>query len=392
MGLRIRDAEVCSVTEDSVTVAFAVDDGAAACDAPAQVRIGGRRVEVAATAGLRLVRIDGLSPATEYRVDIEVAGAAAPPRDDFFPAALTTLPAPSAAQVASLATLNDLHVGEVQFGGVPGFTRESLLASDTEVPYWRFMLEDAIAEIDAAGVDLVVVKGDIADRGLREQLDDARAMLDRLATPWCGFAGNHDTYGALAGEALDPHAVLGQPPLPRAIDLGGWRLLLVDSVLPGHHHGRLADDQLAWLADALDATRDAAIPTLVFMHHQPVPPEFARGLVNAIGITPADSVRLFELVGAHPQLKAVLCGHTHRNRVRRYPAAGAVPFVEVQSSKDYPGGWAHYRLHADGSFRQETRRTASPRALAHSARCGRMFDGGYRRFAIGGLADRCFTA
>ncbi|HTM22691.1 MAG TPA: hypothetical protein VL172_19345, partial [Kofleriaceae bacterium] len=92
------------------------------------------------------------------------------------------------------------------------------------------------------------------------------------------------------------------------------------------------------------------------------------------------------------QVRAVLCGHTHRNRVRRYPEAGPVPFVEVQSSKDYPGGWAHYRLYADGSLRQETRRTGSARALAHSTRCARMFGGQYRRYAIGALADRCFCA
>ena len=88
----------------------------------------------------------------------------------------------------------------------------------------------------------------------------------------------------------------------------------------------------------------------------------------------------------------MLIGHTHRNRVRRHPAPGRVPFAEVHCTKDYPGGWAHYRLFEDGSFRQEVRRTSSERALAHSTRCRDFFRGGYRDFALGPLGARSFVA
>ena len=60
-----------------------------------------------------------------------------------------------------------------------------------------------------------------------------------------------------------------------------------------------------------------------------------------------------------------------------------MPFIEVNCTKDYPGGFAHYRLFEDGSFRQEVRRTGSARALAHSTRCRDFFRGGYRDFALG---------
>ena len=62
------------------------------------------------------------------------------------------------------------------------------------------------------------------------------------------------------------------------------------------------------------------------------------------------------------------------------------------NAKDYPGGWAHYRLFDDGHFRQEARRTASARALEHAARCREFFDGGYRRFALGSLGERSFSS
>ncbi len=102
-------------------------------------------------------------------------------------------------------------------------------------------------------------------------------------------------------------------------------------------------------------------------------------------------MRLLGLIGQHPEVQGVLIGHTHRNRVRRYPQSGPAPFVEVNCSKDYPGGWAHYRLYDDGSFRQEVRRTSSARALAHSTRFREFFNGGYRYFVLGSLESRCIS-
>ena len=84
----------------------------------------------------------------------------------------------------------------------------------------------------------------------------------------------------------------------------------------------------------------------------------------------------------------MLLGHTHRNKVRRYPATGDLPFAEVHNPKDYPGGYAVYRLFEDGSVMQEVRRTGSPRALEHAARCRALFRGLYRHFALGRLEDR----
>jgi 3',5'-cyclic AMP phosphodiesterase CpdA len=261
-------------------------------------------------------------------------------------------------------------------------------AEDTEVPYWRFMNEDAIAEINAAGVDATFIKGDIADTGRPEQFAAARDAFARLASPAYAFLGNHDYYGRLDGYDVDGYAVLGQPPAPRHVDLGGWRLLLVETAVPGEDHGVFGGERLDWLAQALDETRETRTPTLLLMHHQPVPPEHADSYPNTIGILPEHSVPLLSLLGAHPQLKGVLIGHTHRNRVRRYPASGRLPFIEVQCTKDYPGGYAFYRLFEDGSFRQEVRRTGSVRALAHSTRCRECFTGAYRDFALGSLAAR----
>ncbi len=400
--LRIEKPEIFGVTESSVTLAFDVRDAHGPADAEARVRIDGEvRAVSEGPAATRLVRIEGLAPGQRHRLSIEVTGAEPMAPDPYFPESVETLPAPAAREVASFATLNDLHFGELRFGGVleedgelgaDGPGSPSVRADDTEVPYWRFMNEDALDEINAAGVEATLIKGDIADRGLPEQFEAAAGAFSRLRMPHHAFLGNHDHYGRNAGLDVDGYALLGQPRAPRSLDLGGWKLVLVETAEPGEHHGVFGEDRLAWLDEALAQTRESAQPTLVLMHHHPVPPEHADTYPNNIGIRPEQSLRLYDLIGRHPQVRGVLLGHTHRNRLRRYAASGNVPYVEVNCAKDYPGGWAHYRLFEDGTFRQEVRRTASPRALAHSARCRDFFKGFYRVFALGQLGERSFVA
>jgi Icc protein len=396
--LKIDKAEIFGVTESSLTLAFDVRDALGPVDAPARIRIDGAlRATSEGEAPTRLVRIEGLEPGRRHRVSIDVDGADAPALDPYFPEEVETLPRPAAREVASFATLNDLHFGELRFGGVlddggeygaDGPGSPSVRADETEVPYWQFMNEDAIEEINRAGVDAALIKGDIADRGLPEQFEAAAQAFSRFRVPHHAFLGNHDHYGRHVGLDVDGYALLGQPRAPRSLDLGGWRLILVETAEPGEHHGVFDAERLGWLEDALAETKASGQPTLVLMHHHPVPPEHADTYPNNIGIRPEHSLKLYALLGLHPQVRGVLLGHTHRNRVRHHRASGALPYIEVNCTKDYPGGWAHYRLFEDGSFRQEVRRTSSPRALAHSARCRDFFKGFYRVFSLGSLSDR----
>ncbi len=402
MGLAISDPELFGVTESSATFSFCVTDGSGPVDAPARISLDGEAHTVSEDrSGIRLVRIEGLSPESDHRIDIQVTGADPVERNAYFPETFRTLPATGAKRVGSFATLNDIHVGEPRFGGTLGPNLElgdespghpAVHASDTKVPYWRFMNEDAIADINQSGVDLAITKGDIADMGRREQFEDAADIFAGFEIPHHAFLGNHDYYGLLEDEEVDGYGLLGQPPAPRTLELGGWCLVLLDTVEPGEHHGVFPDERLRWLEHTLARTRELRIPTLLLMHHQPVPPKFSQKFPNRIGMRPEHSMRLLSLIGQHPEVQGVLIGHTHRNRVRLYPESGPTPFVEVNFTKDYPGGWAHYRLYDDGSFRQEVRRTPSERALAHSARCGDFFAGGYRDFVLGSLENRCFSA
>ncbi len=399
MTRQIRDVELFGVTESSFTLSFDVREGGETIDSEARIIVAGERHRVPATRGTRLVRIEGLPADTTLSVAVEAQGAEPAPPDAFFEGRVMTWREPGAKQVASFATLNDVHFGEERFGGMFDPDGDALddgspavRASDTEIPYWRFMNEDAVADINRCDIDCTFIKGDIADRGLRWQFEAAAETWAAFDRPWHAFLGNHDYYGKALGEDVDGYALLQQPPAPRALELGNWRILLLETPEPGAHHGVFDDARLAWLREQLEETRELARPTLLMMHHQPVPPGREHGFVNRIGMLPEHSTRVFDLLAAHPQVAGMLIGHTHRNRIRRYAQCPHVPFIEVHCAKDYPGGWAHYRLFDDGHFRQEARRTNSARALEHASRCREFFDGGYRRFALGSLGERSFVS
>ena len=92
------------------------------------------------------------------------------------------------------------------------------------------------------------------------------------------------------------------------------------------------------------------------------------GPTTYFGINPDDSERLVAVFARRPSLVGYFAGHTHRNRVRRFAATGAVPWVEVACVKDFPGTWAEYRVF-EGGIIQVHRRISTPEALAWSERC-----------------------
>jgi 3',5'-cyclic AMP phosphodiesterase CpdA len=169
--------------------------------------------------------------------------------------------------------------------------------------------------------------------------------------------------------------------------LPGVILAILDTVIPGRPSGCLSPDELDWL-DELGGRADR--PVLVFGHHHVFDPESRSRPETYFGINPDDSEQLVAVVARRPALVGYFAGHTHRNRVRRFRPTGQVPWVEVACVKDFPGTWAEYQIYEGGAL-QIHHRIASPEALAWSEACRAMIGGLYPAYAMGELADRCFT-
>jgi Icc protein len=310
--------------------------------------------------GVEVVRLEGLTPDTAYEHEgVE----------------FRTLPRPAGERLTTVATVNDLHFGEVECGRIEGFDIGPVLtAGPGDEPYPEVMNRAAVAEIAERDPAAVVAKGDLTSGGTEKEYEEfldcyRPAFGDRLH--WVG--GNHDSR-------------LG--PLPRVeVNLEGVTLAILDTVIPGMASGQVSAEQVEWL-DELGARADR--PVLVFGHHHAFDPASQKRPAAYFGINPHDSESLVDVVARRPLLVGYFAGHTHRNRVRRFAATGDVPWVEVACVKDFPGTWAEYRVY-EGGILQVHRRLARPNALAWSEKCRALLMGLYPQYSFGAIGDRCFT-
>ncbi|MFM7087133.1 MAG: metallophosphoesterase [Cyanobium sp.] len=173
---------------------------------------------------------------------------------------------------------------------------------------WQHALVQADRQLQAAGlaVDQLLISGDLCQDEswggylrLAERLD--ASPLAALPAPWL-LPGNHDHAGLLRA-ALGRRMVIA----PAQLQRGVWRILLLDSHLPGRLEGRLGERQLAWLGDAL--AREPLQPTLVVLHHPPLP--IGEAGLDAIALSDGEALRA--LLAPLPGLRAVLFGHVHQH-------------------------------------------------------------------------------
>jgi predicted phosphodiesterase len=363
----IHDAELFTVGPDEVVVTFRTD-------APTAVTTVVGDTETTTTGPYHSARITGLEPEREYALQVDGADAT-----ELLPRTVTTLARPGGELLTTFATVNDVHFGEVECGrlGTPEELGPILSVGPGEEPYPNVTNAGAIADMEALDPDAIVVKGDLTDRGTEEEYEAFLDAYSTLGPRMYHTRGNHDAMitGTIAANA------------PRAIELPGVTLAVLDTVRPGSEHGRIAADQLEWLDDVAQAS---STPVLVFGHHHPWDPSSAERNERYFGINPDDSEALCAVITRRGAIAGYFAGHTHRNRVRRFEAARDVPIVEIACVKDYPGAWAEYRVH-EGGYTQLARRISAPAAMAWTEQTRAMFAGLYRDYALGGLSDRCFT-
>ncbi|MBV9953216.1 MAG: metallophosphoesterase, partial [Acidimicrobiia bacterium] len=296
---------------------------------------------------------------------------------------VTTLPALPGPELSRIATVSDVHVGLDSFGFLKTIReRGTVRRANAEPPSLR-CLRAALAEAVAWGAQLVVVKGDLTDRGRVEEWEAAAARLHEIGVPVVVLPGNHDVHEdaeispAGAGRAYDLRVVdaIGH------VDVPGARVVLAATAQTGHHRG-VIDAELAGRIAEEAAGGPVAI---VLLHHQledrPEPPFWPPGIVRD------DSERFLDQLAAAQPRSLVTSGHTHRNRRRTH---GPVTVTTVGSTKDYPGTWAGYVIHASG-IRQVVRRVAAPDCLRWTEMTRRGAAHLWPRMAEGRLDDRCFT-
>lgn len=154
--------------------------------------------------------------------------------------------------------------------------------------------------------DVLIFTGDLTDRGepdayrkLRELVEPAAQRL-RAEVIW--VMGNHDDRAALREHLLREAPAM--TPMDRVHHIGGLRVIVLDTSVPGHHHGNVSSSQLSWLSEQL--AEPAPFGTILAMHHPPLPSvQDLSALVELRDQAPLAQV----LAGT--DIRAILAGHLH---------------------------------------------------------------------------------
>ena len=236
-----------------------------------------------------------------------------------------------------LIQFTDLHL----FGAATGRLRGILtLASAT----------DALAHARAEDwpPDALLVTGDIVqdDPGGYAHF---RRLFGTLPRPVLCLPGNHDDPALIRRVLADPPFVTGGH-----LELGRWRVILLDTVVPGRARGALSDTSLAALDAALAQAHER--PALVCLHHHPVPMD-SRWL-DQVGLDNAQA--FFAVIDQHPNVRGIVWGHVHQNfdalrkgvRLLATPSTCAQfrPRAEQFELDPRPAAYRTLELHADGTL------------------------------------------
>ncbi|MER6375538.1 metallophosphoesterase [Streptomyces mirabilis] len=184
------------------------------------------------------------------------------------------------------------------------------------------LLLDELQHLD--DLNAVVITGDVADDGSREAYTRAGELVSayagRRGAEVFYTTGNHDdrsTFREVLGSGhRQPEAAYEGAAGERAAasTVGGWRLITLDTLVPGKGYGRLDSGQLEWLRELL--ADPAPSGTVLAFHHPPVALDVE--VQQVLGLeNPA------ELAGAirGTDVQLILCGHFHLQILARLEQA-----------------------------------------------------------------------
>jgi len=207
------------------------------------------------------------------------------------------------------------------------------------------VLEDAFARISNPAA--ILVTGDLVQDDPSGYLR-FRSIFGNLREPVLCIPGNHDEPEAMRSElAGAPFRICG------AHEIGDWHFIMLDSYDPGHVGGRLTQNELARLDNALARSPRHA---MVCMHHHPI--IMGSRWLDTVGL--ADPESFWRVIDAHPHVRAVVWGHVHqayegrRGEVRLFatPSTGAqfLPKSDRYAVDSRPPAYRSFDLHADGAI------------------------------------------
>ena len=150
----------------------------------------------------------------------------------------------------------------------------------------------------------VMFTGDLISDDDPQSYRHLKLLTAQLPGPVYFAMGNHDLRRPFRHVVLGEEAP-GSEPHCYTFDAAGYCFVVLDSLVEGQVAGALDAAQLAWLDATL--TEGSQQPTVVFMHHPPVP----TGVDWLDAYTFGGGDDLLDILAQHRQVQRVFFGHVH---------------------------------------------------------------------------------
>ena len=171
--------------------------------------------------------------------------------------------------------------------------------------------------------DLVMVTGDLAEKGDEDGYRHFMELLSPLEMPVYVVPGNHDNPALMSRVFADTtYFPATASPFQYAIEDFPVRILALNSRSEGSELPTFNSQRLQWLKDQLERSDK---PTLIALHHPPM--KTGIELIDMGGTAWFQDLK--SLLNKHEQVKLVICGHCHTDLCGRI---GQVPVYMAQAT------------------------------------------------------------
>jgi Icc protein len=245
-----------------------------------------------------------------------------------------------------IVQLSDLHLYRDRRGVLAG------------VPTWAtFHAVLDLVKRQQPDFDYLVLTGDLAQDEAKETYEMLRETLGDWMDRCRIIPGNHDDRGNI--RAVFPGLFdSGTGPLTFVLRCEDWRVIGLDSHVPGETGGRIDRQQLQWLRAQLASARGCLVS--LFVHHPPIPINVA--WLDKLGLN--DAAEFLDLVETSPQIRIICAGHVHQEFTGHIGQAAlyTTPSTSVQfaarNEKTFDTAQAGYRtvVLEENNFRTEVHR------------------------------------
>jgi 3',5'-cyclic-AMP phosphodiesterase len=248
--------------------------------------------------------------------------------------------------------MNTVHIAQISDTHLFADTHTRMMGINTWETFTAVM---SLVQKSPDPIDNIIFSGDLCQDEKQESYQLLAKVMKKYAYPYYWIAGNHDHLDSMK-HALTNTLCSSQ----KIINTPYWRIILINSNVPGKPEGHLTEHELSWIKQSCqEATQDHI---MLCLHHHLLP--IGCAWLDPLGVDNASA--LLDIIYHEKKIKLVTFGHIHQVfettfKNVRYLSVPSTCFQFKPNSHDFaidrlPPGYRSLALHADGSFTTKVHR------------------------------------